>query len=129
MVIKMENRCVTCGVVMPEGDHICKFCKQCLEDTVGEKILVTDEMLKMKLDPVMLSFNSFDVKIENSVSLLEILVKYYIFKTNMNIGGNFNYGFIYKNIIPGEDIRDTANRLFEEYNGVVNTIESIFIKK
>lgn len=120
------NRCVSCGEIIPEGDHVCK---QCFEGTIRKKILVTDEMLKMKLDPVMLSFHNFDVKIENSVLLLENLVRYYIFKTNMNGDGQFNYRFIYQNIIPGESIRDTADRLLSEYTGVVNTIASIIIEK
>lgn len=120
------NRCVSCGAVIPEGDHICK---QCLEDTCGKKIIVTDEMLKMKLDPVMLSFHNFDVKIENSVYLLDNLVKYYIFTTNMDFEGQFNYRFVCENIMPGESVGNAANRLFEEYRGVVNTIESMFIEK
>ena len=120
------NRCVSCGAVMPEGDHICK---QCLEDTVGNKIIVTDEILRMKLEPVMLSFHNFDIKIENSVTLLETLFKYYIFKTNMNTEGQFNYRFIYENIMPWESIDNVASRLLAEYTGVVKTIESMIIKK
>ena len=127
MVIPMAiNRCVSCGAVMSEGDHVCKFC---LENTVRKNIIVTDEMLTMKLDPVMLSFRNFDVKIENSVLLLENLFKYYIFKTNMNAEGQFNYRFIYENIIPGESIRNAADRLLSEYTGVVKVIESMMIKK
>ena len=130
----MENSCVVCGCYIPEGDHVCK---QCLEGSItikegsfGNNILVTDEMLKLKLEPVMLSFRNFDVKIENSVLLLENLFKYYVFKTNMNAEGQFNYRFIYENIIPGEEhIRYTADRLLVEYLDVVNTIESMIIKK
>lgn len=120
------NRCVSCGAVMPEGDHICK---QCLEDTVRKEISVTDEMLKMKFDPVMLSFHNVDVKIENSVLLLECLIKYYIFTTNMDFEGQFSYRFVCENIMPGESVGDAANRLFTEYTDVVNTIESMIIEK
>lgn len=122
----MENSCVMCGCYIPEGDHVCKFC---LENAGRKSIIITDEMLKFKLESVMLSFHNFDVKIENSVTLLETLFKYYIFKTNMNAEGQFNYRFIYENITPGETIRDTADRLLSEYTHVVKTIESLIIKK
>ena len=121
MVIQMEmNRCVSCGTVIPEGDHICK---QCLEESniiIGNSngnILVT------------LSFYNFDVKIENADNLLETLFKYYIFKTNMTTEGQFNYRFVCENIIGDESISHASYRLFSEYIGVVKTIESMMIKK
>lgn len=127
MVIQMGvNRCVSCGKIMPEGDHICK---QCLEGTVGEKRLVINEMLEIKLEPVMLSFHNVDVKIENYTLLFECLVKYYIFKTNMYQDGTFDYGFIRSNVQENEDLPTCETRLFDEYTRTVELIESMFIKK
>lgn len=122
------NRCVLCGAIIPEGDHVCN---QCFKDTSEKKILVTDEMLQKRLDPVMLSFNDIDVtvRIENSVLLLENLVKYYVFKTNMNAEGNFTYRFVYTNTKNGENIVDASYRLLVEYSRVVHEIERMIIKK
>lgn len=134
-------KCPICGSInlsiekRLDGNVICSQChhsgkrKEFEVTQCGTNIIVTDEILKMKLEPVMLSFHNFDVKIENSVLLLENLFRYYVFKTNMNGNGQFSYHFIYENNIPGESINNTEDRLQAEYAGVVNAIESIIIKK
>lgn len=125
----MENSCVVCGCYIPEGDHVCKFCR------ISEN---TEYAIRLEIPPNIISIDTMvtpiQFRVETTSELMVQLAKYYIFKTNMDSNGTFNYKFImcnlkWLNIQKHEDLLSCEARLTDEYNRTVELIESMIIKK
>lgn len=129
MVIPMAiNRCVTCGVVMPEGDHICKFCK-ITDNNESALRLVSSSIMTPNIISINTTVTPIEFRVETTADLIVHFAKYYIFKTNMNSNGTFNHRFIWENVQKNEDLLSCETRLNDEYNRTVELIESLIIKK
>jgi hypothetical protein len=118
------NRCVTCGAVIPEGDHICGFCQITVR---------SDHTIRLETPPNMVTIDTkvtpIHFRIETTAEIIVQFAKYCIFKTNMNSNGSFNHRFIWENVQKNEDLLSCEARLTEEYNRTVELIESMIIKK
>lgn len=120
----MENSCVVCGCHIPEGDHVCKFCR------ISEN---TDYAIRLEIPPNIVSIDTtvtpINFRVETTAELIVQFAKYYIFNTNMNSNGTFNLSFIRSNSRKNEDLLSCEVRLTDEYNRTVELIESLIIKK
>lgn len=118
------NRCVTCGVIIPEGDHICKFCQISVKN---------DHSIRLETPPNIITIDTtvtpIQFRVETTAEIIVLFAKYYIFKTNMYQDGTFDYGFIRSNVQKNEDLLTCETRLFDEYTRTVELIESMIIKK
>jgi len=120
----MENSCVVCGCYIPEGDHVCKFCR-ITEDN--------EHTIRFETPPNIISIDTtvtpINFRVDTTAELIVQFAKYYIFNTNMtSYGGTFSYSFIKMNKIGNETVIETENRLQKEYEEVCKNIESLIIK-